>query len=172
MMGGFTGCPVECSTGPGTPMPMAATSDADRPDSDSRTDAVSTSQVSTGSGPRAMSISPVFSDSTLPVRSAMATVPCEAPRSTATTTLAAGLIANCDGGRPPVETASATGVMSPMRISSSTRTATVDRARPVDLASSARVRGTPSRSNWNNWLTPLTDCTESVVILFTPSVHH
>ena len=52
-----------------------------------------------------------------------------------------GLIANCDGGRPPVETVSATGMMRPMRISSSTRVAIVDRARPVDFASSRACAG-------------------------------
>ena len=87
-------------------------------------------------------------------RSVIATVACEAPMSAATTTRAPGFSANCDGGRPPVDAASATGVTRPIRMSSSTRAAIVERARPVDFASCARVRGTPSRSSWNSSVTP------------------
>ncbi len=89
-----------------------------------------------------------------PARSVIASVACDAPMSAASTRRALGLIANSDGGRPPVETVSAIGMMRPMRMSSSTRAAIVDRASPVDFASSARVRGTPSRSSWKSSLTP------------------
>ena len=72
-----------------------------------------------------------------------------APTSTASTTRAAGLKAKRDGGRPPLELASPAGPTSPESISASMRDATVERARPVVRASSARVRALPSRSSWN-----------------------
>ena len=94
-----------------------------------------------------------------------ATVAWDAPRSAATTTFAVGFNANWEGGLPPVDTPSATGVIRPMRISSSTRAAIVDRASPVDFASSARVRGAPSRSSWNSSLTPGAIAGEGSVIV-------
>ena len=87
--------------------------------------------------------------------------------SAASTRRALGLSANCDGGRPPVDTVSAIGVMRPIRMSSSTRAAIVERARPVDFASSARVRGTPSRRSWNSWFTPDTPGVGSMLIFAT-----
>ena len=84
----------------------------------------------------------------------MATVAWEAPMSAASTRRAPGLSANCDGGVRPWTRLSATGVISPILISSSTRAAIVERARPVDFASSARVRGTPSRRSWKSSVTP------------------
>ena len=148
MIGGFTGCPVECSTGPGTPMPIATSARWSRPTSARRPCAVSTSHVSTGTGPSATAIGLLRCSRIAPVRSMTATVVCEAPISAARTTRALGLSANCDGGRPPVDAASATGMIRPIRMSSSTRAAIVDRASPVDFASCARVRGPPSRSSW------------------------
>ena len=87
-----------------------------------------------------------------PVRSLTAIRTCEAPTSTPSTTLPLAAIANCDDGRPPVETASPTGPTRPSFISASMRRATVDRARPVIDDSSVRVRGRPSRRIWNRSL--------------------
>jgi hypothetical protein len=64
------------------------------------------------------------------------------------------LSANSDGGLPPVETAPPYGAIRPSFIKASTREATVERASPVSWASSARVRGVPSRSSWNTSLAP------------------
>ena len=115
---------------------------------------VSTIQLSTVSGPFAMSIGSLCSTSTVPARSVTASVACEAPRSAASTMRAEGLSANCEGGRPPVDAASATGLTRPSCMSSSTRAAIVERARPVDWASAARVRGAPSRRSWKSSLAP------------------
>ena len=91
--------------------------------------------------------------------------------SAASTRRALGLSANCEGGRPPVDTVSAMGEMRPIFMSSSTRAAIVERASPVDFASSARVRGTPSRRSWNSWLTPDTPDAGSMVIFATFSIY-
>ena len=61
-------------------------------------------------------------------------------------------MANCDDGRPPVETASPTGPTRPSFMSASMRRATVERARPVIAESSVRVRGRPSRRIWKRSL--------------------
>ena len=116
--------------------------------------AASTIQPSTASGPLAMSMASRSSPSTVPERSVTASVACDAPRSAASTTRADGLRAKRDGGRPPVERASPTGETRPSAMSESTRVAMVERASPVTVASSARVRGRPSRSSWNSSLAP------------------
>ena len=66
------------------------------------------------------------------------------------TTPASGLKASCAGGRPPVDAASPEGVSSPAASSASTRAPTVERASPVSLMSSARVRGVPSSMSWSS----------------------
>ena len=76
----------------------------------------------------------------------------EAPTSTPSTTRPLAAIANCDDGRPPVETASPTGPTRPSFMRASMRRATVERARPVIAESSVRVRGRPSRRIWKRSL--------------------
>ena len=66
------------------------------------------------------------------------------------TTPASGLNASRAGGRPPVLAASPDGVSSPAASRASTRAATVERASPVILISSARVRGVPSSISWRS----------------------
>ena len=83
-------------------------------------------------------------------RSVRAILAWVAPRSTARTTLLSGEKAKTAGGLPPVEWASPTVTMRPADMSMSMRVATVERAWPVTDASSARVRGAPSRSIWKS----------------------
>ena len=75
-----------------------------------------------------MAIGSLTSASTVPTRSVSARRACVAPRSTASTTRAAGLNANVAGGRPPVDVASPAGATNPEESSSSTRAAIVERA--------------------------------------------
>ena len=106
---------------------------------------------STASGPSATRMRRSFGR-IRPVRSLTAMRTWEAPTSTPSTTRPLAAIANCDEGRPPVETASPTGPTSPSCMRASMRRPTVDRARPVIADSSVRVRGRPSRRIWNRSL--------------------
>ena len=112
MIGGLMGIPVECSTGPGTPMPMPMRSSTGRPRlGDERASPSSSAQSSTGSGPSAMrERGATRCRRIVPARSAMATTPWVAPRSMATTMRDCGLKAMRAGGRPPVETSSPAGL--------------------------------------------------------------
>ena len=152
MIGGLIGRPVLCSTGPGSPMPIASRSPGARPSCSSSSCAAVETQLSTASGPSATRMRSLLSAWMRPVRSLTAIRTCEAPTSTPSTTLPLAAIANCEDGRPPVETASPTGPTRPRFISASMRSATVDRARPVIDDSSVRVRGRPSRRIWNRSL--------------------
>ena len=149
MIGGFAGRPVECSTGPGTPIPMPTTWSSAMPIRFNRSCARSVTRSRTTVGPSAMSDSTEVSSSTLPARSTAATAACEAPRSIARTTWPAPLRANRVGGRPPVEAASPTGASRPEASRASTRRLMVERASELSSESSALVRGLPSRRCWN-----------------------
>ena len=146
MIGGLIARPVECSTGPGRPMPIAASSPTSRRWSASISAITDSTQPSTCSGPVATSRSSRRSTSTVPARSASAAVACVAPMSTPATTQAPGFSASSEGGRPPVDTPPY-GITRPRRSSESIRAAMVDRASPVSSASWARVRGCPSRNS-------------------------
>ncbi len=149
MIGGLFGCPVAYSTGPGRPRPTPARSAVSRPAVASSLRPVSATPSRTGPGPSAMARGASSSASTVDARSVTARRACVAPRSTPSTTCEAGLKANVAGGRPPLEVASPAGAIRPVAMRASMRPVTVDRAWPVIVASSARVRGRPSRSSWN-----------------------
>ena len=141
MIGGLIGRPVECSTGPGRPTPTLTRSLSGRPAVLSSSRPSSTTRSSTGPGPSAIATGSWCSARTVPTRSVRARREWVAPRSTARMTRAAGLNANVAGGRPPVELASPAGVTNPEDSRRSTRAAIVERACPVRVARSERVRG-------------------------------
>ena len=132
MIGGLIGRPVQCSTGPGS-------ADADR----EQVVGLAPELVEQLAGRRSIDpaehgLGPLGDVDALaasrprmrPVRSLTAMRTWEAPTSTPSTTRPLAAIANCDDGRPPVETASPTGPTSPSCMSASMRRATVERARP------------------------------------------
>ena len=112
MIGGFTGRPVECSTGPGRPIPTPTTSPMARPARATSRRSSAATQSRTASGPAAMSRSALCPASIAPARLVTPSRACVAPRSAASTTRASGLNTNRVGGRPPVESASPAGVSS------------------------------------------------------------
>src|SRR5690606_1265268 len=146
------GRPVECSTGPGSPIPIASRSRVERSREASRRSASAVTQLSTASGPSATLICSRVWASMPPVRSLTPMRTCEAPMSTPSTTRPLVAMANWEEGRPPVETASPTEATSPSFMSASMRMATVERASPVIVESSVRVRGRPSRRIWKRSL--------------------
>ena len=91
MIGGFTGLPVACSTGPGRPMPMPARSLRARPTWLSSPVPSATTRSSTASGPSATSWASRRSASTLPPRSVTAMITWVAPTSTARTDAGGGV---------------------------------------------------------------------------------
>ena len=161
MIGGLVGRPVACSTGPGRPMPTPASSASPRSAAVSSARPWSTTHRSTASGPSAMSRSTTSLTSTLAARSATARRTWVAPTSAASTTRAAGLKANCVGGRPPDDIASPAAPTRSLASKASTRWATVERPRPVAAASSLRVRGTPSRRCCSKVPAPSTTASET-----------
>ena len=132
MIGGFVGRPVACSTGPGSPMPTPARSRESRAGAAHEPAAVVDDPAQHGSGPRAMSRSTSSVASTVAARSVTARRTWVAPTSAASTTRAAGLKANCAGGRPPVDVASPAAPTSELASRASTRWAIVERPSPVD----------------------------------------
>ena len=99
----------------------------------------SSTRAMTGSGPSAIDTSSGSSARTSAARFVIAIVECVAPRPATRITPASALNANVCGGRPPVEAFSPTGMTRPWDSSASMRCETVERARPVDATSSARV---------------------------------
>ena len=141
MIGGLVGRPVACSTGPGSPMPTPARSAGSRPVAAHEPAAVLDDPAQHGVGTEGDVEVDELAASTVAARSVTASRTWVAPTSAASTTRAAGLKANCVGGRPPVDVASPAGPTSALASRASTRWATVERPSPVTAASSLRVRG-------------------------------